>query len=356
MVGKKTFLVNVLDQCNFRCTYCYVAPRFLKNQKIQPIPFKTVETFFAKISDELKEIDTIDIIWHGGEPLLAGVKFYENIVDLEEKLLKNKTIINSMQTNGYLINCQWLDFFKDNNFKVGISLDGPEFLHNELRKKSTGKGTFNKVANSIKLLRDETVFGGIVTVITTKHVGFEKAVYETYKQLGIRDVKLNPLFLADTMHDKNHLAPAPKDLLNFYIGIYDIWASDGEPIRSINPLSELIQKPILGRSKTCIFDESCRHDFLTLTSTGDMYYCNRFASFEEFKVGNILTNKLQEMYAKKLQCVSKRDSKMCCPAEAYTQHRNANIASDFEETYTLLMSHLRQDIVKRFGGEKCLKK
>ncbi|MBU1557743.1 radical SAM protein, partial [Patescibacteria group bacterium] len=142
----------VSSSCNLRCIYCYYNGKHSK--KLQIMDTETLTNLIEKMLS-FGERETVGFCWHGGEPLLAGIDYYEKIVSLQNKLnTEGKKIRNSIQTNGTLINKNWADFFVKNNFSVGISLDGPKNIQNANRPSASGNESFNLVMMGLKLIQE----------------------------------------------------------------------------------------------------------------------------------------------------------------------------------------------------------
>ena len=137
------FVKPVGSVCNLACTYCYYLGK--KNLYPDADKFLMADNILEKYIVQHIRASTEDIItfsWHGGEPLLAGISFYRKIVSLQTKFKPSgKRIINGIQTNGTLLDDKWCRFFSDENFVIGISLDGPEEFHNFCRRKKDDSAT-----------------------------------------------------------------------------------------------------------------------------------------------------------------------------------------------------------------------
>jgi Arylsulfatase regulator (Fe-S oxidoreductase) len=179
-IEDKDLLDNVIikpvgSNCNLRCTYCYE----LNNQN-QKNNFKTTQSSINPIvmqEDILEAViykmlclcpSRIHFSWHGGEPLLAGIGFYEKVVNFIEKYKKpGQKIKNSIQTNGTLVDDSWIDFFQRNNFTVGFSMDGPLEVHNKHRRYLNGRGTHKDILCNIQKLKKSNLEWGVLGVITS---------------------------------------------------------------------------------------------------------------------------------------------------------------------------------------------
>lgn len=232
--------------------------------------------------------------WHGGEPLLAGIQFYQNAVALQEKyLLPDQKIINSIQTNGTLINEDWVAFLKEACFGIGVSLDGPEHLHNFARVDAAGKGTFTRVMRGVRLLRKSGIKFGIIAVINRHNVSCPREMYEFFSREKL-SFSPNPCVMRNPETDEPFgLSVDPMDYARFMIQVCDLWLSEDDPKFRVRPLVNIVQG-LLGVSHgLCEFRGTCEQ-FLTIDSNGDIYPCDRFLH-DEFCFGNLTDISLNEV-------------------------------------------------------------
>lgn len=232
--------------------------------------------------------------WHGGEPFLAGIEFYQLAVELQEKYrLCDQVILNSIQTNGTLINGRWITFLKEKGFSIGVSLDGPEDLHNFARYDAGGKGTFERIMHGIKLLRENGVKFGVIAVINRHNVCYPREMYDFFSR-----EKLSFSPNACIMRDPDSGRPVgfsvdPIDYARFMIEVCDSWFEEDNPKFRVRPLVNIIQGLLGVPQKLCEFRGTCEQ-FLTIDSNGDIYPCDSFLQ-EEFCLGNLAAIPLVEV-------------------------------------------------------------
>lgn len=177
-------------ECNLSCSYC-----FHRDKKVSSEFSRMKIVIFEKFIRDLialKEKGEIEIIWHGGEPLMRGLDFYEKVIAIISPYSKEKNINHCLQTNGILVNEEWAKFFKFNNFKIGISTDGPEVLHNVFRKTKARISSFGKVVAAIELLQSYEIPLGIVVVVHSMNARHPKEIFDFAKQLGIKKIQISP--------------------------------------------------------------------------------------------------------------------------------------------------------------------
>ena len=150
--------------CNLHCAYCY----YLEKEKLYPgRKMQMNDSLLEKFIEgyiNAQPVPEVLFTWHGGETLLAGMPFYRKVIALQRKYGRGRRIDNALQTNGVLLNDEWCRFFKDNNFLIGISLDGPEHCHDVYRKNRGGHGTFAQVMRGVELLQRHGVEFNVLSV------------------------------------------------------------------------------------------------------------------------------------------------------------------------------------------------
>ena len=139
--------------CNLDCNYCYYLDKSesIYGGREHVMSRENLETCVREYISA-NDVSEVTFNWHGGEPLVLGIDFYEKAVELQRKYCGDKVIHNTLQTNGTLINSGWASFFKDNGFLIGVSIDGPEDIHDRYRKDKGGCSTFRKVMEGINIM------------------------------------------------------------------------------------------------------------------------------------------------------------------------------------------------------------
>lgn len=349
-----TAIVKPTESCNFACKYCYVDQEADKEKM-------TIETAEKMTEFLLNGRDRITIIWHGGEPLLMGVDFYKRIYDFQrEKLTEGKMIKNLIQTNGSLLNDEFVDFFKYADFKVGTSIDGPKEIHDMQRVYKDGRGTYDDVCRGIDLAMSKLGNIGTISVITKNNIYRMQEVYDFIKEKKIKDMKLNPFF-ADGRGKENEdeLSINPRVFGEECIKIFDEWYGSNEPFVEIKNLQDYINRLVSPHLGPCIFQHNCREKFLSVNHKGDVYPCGRFSYEQEFKLGNVYTSSLDDVQSspvndqfedrpEKTRKCSKCDvSSYCnggCPSSAYTYTGKILAPDYFCKSFNMLFKHVEKKI------------
>jgi uncharacterized protein len=174
--------------CNLNCSYCYLPDR----QNSKKISLEMVEKIFERVFASSVVQRPFSVAWHAGEPLVLPISFYEEAIALEKKHNINKVpVIHTVQTNGTTIDEKWCAFFKKHDVRMGLSVDGPEFLHDLNRKRRNGSGTFKRVLETVRLLNKEEIPFTVISVLTAKSLDHPDDLYDFYTSENIRSVGFN---------------------------------------------------------------------------------------------------------------------------------------------------------------------
>ncbi|MGL5245399.1 MAG: radical SAM protein, partial [Sarcina sp.] len=288
--------------CNLKCTYCFYHSLSDKRD-VKSYGTMNESTLETVVKKALKEADSeCTFAFQGGEPTLAGLSFFKNLIDLENKYnYKNLKINNTIQTNGTLITEEWAIFLREHNFLVGISLDGPKDIHNLNRKDCKGMDTFNKVIKSINLLEKYNVQFNILCVITSKSCKHIKTIYNYFKSMNFKYVQF--INCLDPLYEQWGIYPyslKPNDFTYFLKTLFDEWYRDfisGNYI-SIRYFDSLIELMVNGKSSSCGMNGICTCQFV-IESDGSVYPCD-FYVLDKCKLGNIENMSFKGIYESKI--------------------------------------------------------
>lgn len=288
----------VSSACNMNCNYCFYKDEARKRQTAcyGNMTHETAEKIIKKAIDTAEY--SCSFMFQGGEPTLAGITFFQDFIKLEKQYKKNNIkIYNSIQTNGYKINEEWAKFFADNNFLVGVSLDGPAEIHNLNRKSLSGQDTFKEIMHSIDNLKKYNVQFNILSVITNKSAKQIEKIYNFFKRNNFNYLQFIPCM--DPLNEERGLEKYSLDNKNygdFLIRIFNLWFRDlqnGKYI-SIRHLDNWIGR-FLGRpAEACDQRGICSVQFVT-ESNGNVYPCD-FYVLDDRLLGNITKNSFDEMF------------------------------------------------------------
>lgn len=277
-------IFRITNMCNLNCTYCYDkenhSNKLIENKKIIN-NMENIISYFDKLftNKDAKKV----IIFHGGEPLMININTYSIL--LEKITNKFKNVRFEMQTNGTLLNQEYIDLFKKYNISLGISLDGYNEASNAQRIYSSGKNSFEKVFSKIKLLNDNKYNYGIIFTLTKSIIGHEKELYEFIAKNNLK-CNIRPAF----GNNKNIIMTAEEYYI-FFRNLFEIWLQETESVK-INQISEIYEEFLKEvdktyKSKSCISSDSCFKDFISLDIDGNLYGCNRNYNNKELYWGNL---------------------------------------------------------------------
>lgn len=277
--------------CNIDCSYCFYLEKPHANQ--MRMSDDVLECYIRDYITSAPQ-KQITFLWQGGEPTLAGLDFYEKAVALQKKYANGKIIHNSLQTNGILLDEKWGKFLSKHHFLVGISIDGPEELHNAYRLSKSGKGTFDKVMEGLAQLKMHNVPFNTLTVVHKKNVHHAKHIYAFLKEIGSTNIQFIPL-----MGDYEQQASAT-DYGQFLIEIFQQWYPNDIGKISVQFIEQWMMAFLGYQPSLCIFRETCG-DQLIIEQNGDIYSCDHYV-YPEYYLGNLIETPLLDItYSPKQQ-------------------------------------------------------
>ena len=259
------------SKCNNNCDYCYVKPF----QQEGPIRIMGMDVLEPAIASCVEDNDFPTITWHGGEPTLAGLGFFQKVVELTG----SKPCRNILQTHAMLIDQDFAAFLKQNNFEVSVSLDGPREVHG-IHRKQLGRNTFDDVMRGINFLRDADIMPSISATVTRETLQYAKETFSFFAQEGFRMLKFNAVF--DSVRDKFSI---PNDLwLDYLTRIFWAWAGNDDPGIVIREMDEVIFWITGDNLPLCSDDRSCLN-WVSVDPDGELYPCEYMRSLLPY--GNI---------------------------------------------------------------------
>lgn len=300
---------SVGSVCNLSCDYCY----YLEKSKLYKEAKNHVmsEELLEKFIDEYINSQTMPQVlftWHGGEPLMRPVSFYKKAVELQKKYARGRTIDNSIQTNGILITDEWCRFFKEHNFLVGVSIDGPQEFHDEYRKNRQGQPSFAKVMKGIELLKKHGVEYNAMAVVNDFNADYPLDFYHFFKEIDCHYIQFTPIveriyqradglsLSSPIQNEKAELTDfsvSPEQWGNFLCTIFDEWVREDVGNYYIQLFDSTLANWIGEQPGVCSMAKNCGHAGV-MEYNGDVYSCDHFV-FPEYKLGNLYSNTLVEM-------------------------------------------------------------
>lgn len=286
-------VVKVTTECNLNCTYCSEGDKISIHLKKDYL-FKLVDEL-PSLLEKLNET-TVEFLWHGGEPLVVGVDYLSEVMDYINSKLSNYDIKFLVQTNGTLINEEWIDVFKRYHIGVGISLDGFKELHDLNRRFKNNEPTFDLVMKNIKKLKAAGINVGTLMVLNTSKYVDSKALYQFIKDNQLSS-KIHPVIPCGRAEDNPEIGEIYENYIVLLKELYKLIMSDLDETIVIQPLEE-IMNTVLGLStmRECSFNGTCGERFLCLFADGFVGFCGRYEKNETFLYGHIDDDSLLNLY------------------------------------------------------------
>ncbi len=283
------FIKPIGPLCNLNCHYCY----YLKKEFLYPkgksfrMKDDILETYIVQHIEATTE-PVIHFSWHGGEPTLLGIDYFRKIVALQHKHRPpNKRITNGIQTNGTLIDEAWSRFFAEAQFAVGLSLDGPQKMHDAYRVTKDEKSAFERTMNGYQLLQKHNVLCEILCVVHAQNVHNPLEVYRFFKQLNAQYITFLPLVI-EQPESATGVSPhsVPSEAWGTFLStIFDEWITEDIGLLKVQIFEEAI-RPAFGQEHTlCIFKKTCG-SVPIVEHNGDFYNCDHFVD-KDHLIGNI---------------------------------------------------------------------
>lgn len=287
----------VAADCNLECSYCFYRPvnkhfggDSLRHRMSEDILETLIKDFLSY------RFDISVLCWQGGEPTLAGLPFFEKVIELEMKHgVRGQRIGNAFQTNGLLINDDWARLLSEYRFLVGLSLDGPEDIHNEYRKSKGGKGSFNKVMEAVEFMRRWKASFSILTVVSKANERRAKDVYRFFKKMKFKEFQFIPCIEINPATGKiADYSASPQGYAKFLKELYHEWINDNPSsvrIRTFDFFSLAVQGASVDY---CPFQNRCG-SYLVVEHNGDVFPCDFFVK-SEWNLGNITEQSLASFF------------------------------------------------------------
>lgn len=298
--------------CNLACEYCYYLEKnnLYKDRQTDKRFILTDELLekFIQMYIESQTTPQVLFCWHGGESLMRPLSFYRKAVELQKKYARGRIIDNTIQTNGTLLNDEWCRFFKDNNWLVGVSIDGPQEFHDEYRKNRIGAPSFRKVMQGINLLKKHGVEWNALAVVNDFNGDYPLDFYHFFKEIECKYIQFTPIveriiprkdgrYLASPMDALDiplaDFSVSPEQWGNFLCTIFDEWVRNDVGEYFVQIFDATLANWIGEQPGVCSMAKTCGHAGV-MEYNGDVYSCDHFV-FPEYKLGNIRTHTLIEM-------------------------------------------------------------
>ena len=293
------------SQCNLACKYCYYLDKAEIYGGREPVMSEAMLETVVREYIAANGVADVTFNWHGGEPLVLGLDFYRKALALQQKYAGGKTIHNTIQTNGVLLNREWADFFAQNGFLVGLSIDGPRDIHDKYRRDRGGAPTFDKVMNAVRLLQTSGVEFNTMTTVNAASEGRGLEVYHFLKALGSRYMQFMPVVehvkagrIVDPSESGAQIAPwsvGATAFGRFLCDIFDEWVRNDVGRIFIGQFDAALASWCRVPTGICVYSETCGGNAI-IEHNGDVYPCDHFV-YPKYKLGNIAEKTIPEMMA-----------------------------------------------------------
>lgn len=372
--------------CNLSCEYCFYLEKkntvFSQDRSFSMGP-DILESYIRQYIQS-QDIPEIQFAWQGGEPTLLGVDYFKKVVQLQKKYAGGKKISNGFQTNGILLDDHWCDFFLENDFLVGLSIDGPAKFHDQFRLDRAGNPTFKKVYAALNLLKRRRVKFNMMVVVNDANSRHPDEVYRFVKEAGDGFIQFIPLVeripeIRTEQKKKILCSPpgcateaidvkvapwsvTPRHLARFYIKIFDQWIRNDVGSVFIQFFDTSLGNWMGLGSGLCQFAVTCGAT-CAIEHNGDIYSCDHYV-YQDYLIGNIMEMPLKDIVTsdrqkyfsaqkqKKLvqECIDCKVRRLCngdCPKHRFeTTSKGEAGLSYFCSAYKEIFSHMLPDLKK----------
>jgi uncharacterized protein len=359
--------------CNLDCSYCFYLDRDADPYKELPARRMTDETLERLVDSYLfYSYPQSTFAFQGGEPTLAGLRFFERLVELQQRHGRNgQAVSNALQTNAVLLDADWAQFFRSYSWLLGVSLDGPEEINDLYRFNKAGHGTWKRVMQSIETLQKHKVDFNILCVLNQANVEKPRELYKFYKSLGVDNIQFIPLAEFHPDGSPMPFTITPEQYGRFLVDMFDLWWPDRRKIRirCYDNIAEAVagQKP-----GACTMHETC-DSYCVVEYNGDVYPCDFFVE-GNWKLGNINDDSWAEIarrsrrysFAKKKtlahpECQVCEYQSIChggCPKFRHGPNRKFEDLDYFCPSYKMIFGRsvgpLREELKKILGRDVAL--
>ncbi len=354
--------------CNLDCEYCFYLDRDADPYRDLPARVMPADVLERLVDGFLFYSYPVSIFaFQGGEPTLAGLSFFEKLVELQQKFGRpGQTISNSLQTNAVLLDDAWCAFLKRYSFLTGISLDGPEEVHDRYRFNRAGHPTWRKVMDAVARMQKHGAEFNILCVVSQANVDKPRQLYQFFRSIGADHLQFIPLAEFHPDGTPMPFTIAPEQYGRFLCELFDAWWPDRRRVR-IRFFDNLAEALAGMKPGSCTLHESC-DSYVVVEYNGDVYPCDFFVE-SGWKLGNLMLDSFAEIarrqrrhaFATKKtlphdECRICEYASIChggCPKLRHGPRRNFEDLDYFCSAYKMIYSRatgpLRREVEKILG-------
>jgi uncharacterized protein len=281
-------LKPVGGRCNLGCTYCYY--RQQHDTSARHTPTWPIE-FVQKVMSDLAGLERsrgrtkVRLTWHGGEPLLAGLSWYEQVFRYQQSL--SIDFENRFQTNGTLLTTDWVRFLKANGAKLGFSLDGPEWIHDRQRIGEGGEGTFKMVMKALDLCREQGLHLAVLCVVTQGSSRHACEVLDFFYKNQVRDVRFHPALPLSQASTLEGIGVSPAQYAEFMKAAFDWYMRKDDPDMRVPTIDSLLERLLGGEGNDCTVGGTRCGSFPVVEADGSIAFCDDYGAGAFPSLGNM---------------------------------------------------------------------
>ncbi len=285
-------------------TYCFYLEKeaLFHETKVHQMSPEIQEEMIRQVMQQSG--DSVSFVWQGGEPALMGFGFYKRAIELEKKYGHDQSVGNGFQTNGILLDREWARFFKEYDWLIGLSLDGPQHIHDRYRLDKGQRPTWEKVERVARMLLEEGVAVNAMCCITDYSSYFAEELYNYYKNIGLTWMQFIPIVETDK-EDRTRAASfslTDEKYGHFLVKLFDLWYNDivdGVATTSVRDFDSLFHHYVGFDPPECIQQKECG-TYVVIEHNGNVYSCDFFVE-PRHRLGNIRHNRIIDMLNSKKQ-------------------------------------------------------
>lgn len=303
------------SRCNMQCRYCYYLDKgqFSTHKKQSRMSFGLLEKLIRQ-TIEANPGPVVSFTWHGGEPMLAGLEFFRQVVALQKKYLPaGWQAWNNLQTNGLLLNREWCRFLRENRFDVGLSIDGDQLTHDENRLDLGGKGTYERVRRAVGMLKEVGIQPDLLCTVTASTARDPLAVYRALRDLDTGWIQFIPVIVQDENGDVLPISTTPEGYGRLLITAFDEWITHDMGQTDVQIIAETAKIWAGGEASVCTMAPTCGR-VLIAEEDGSVYACDHFVDHEH-RLGNLQTARLGTMAESEAQLAFGRSKRELLTAQ-----------------------------------------
>ncbi|HEY4363006.1 MAG TPA: anaerobic sulfatase maturase [Bryobacteraceae bacterium] len=347
--------------CNLDCEYCFYLDRDADPYKAlsrEGLPSRrmSLDTLERLVESYLAySYPHSSFIFQGGEPTLAGLPFFEKLVEFQTQYGRSGQVVsNALQTNAVLLDENWCKLFRDYNWFLGVSLDGLESMHDRYRYNKGGAGSWKQVMQSVALLQKHAVPFNILCVVSQANVGHAAELYRFFRSLGVDNLQFIPLAEFDPQGNPLPFTLTAQQYGKFLVDLHQVWQPDRKTMH-IRFFENILEALAGKKPTTCTMHQSC-DSYAVVEYNGDVYPCDFFVE-KPWKLGNIMADSWGQIAARprRLDFASKKSvphpvcqaceyQSIChsgCPKLRTAQHRNFEDLDYFCESYKMIFAKFK---------------